>query len=500
MFPFVRKIFSKEENEITNELKETIKNVQLYFTLDKTIYLPVEIKNTITTAGLLCQYQSKIPSKVYEAANKTQIIHEIRRSFVVIDKEYPFIIIKLNDQDVPFDYLTSHSCELFYISLDNNDNTKNGSQPSLNGIKKSATVQKVNNHKILKIVNPDDIIKEGEVKKYSFNKKAFAVRQLQLHQDKLMFANLLKNKKSSLNHNVTSYNNSNSNHVDTSHSEKWTVILLSEINSVKNSCNHPNLAKERYLFEIETNQNDKYIFKVNNPSDKEDWIEVINNNMRQTKENKYLSSFSKITESLMKTIYEKEMKIILLNFNIRALLSNKTTRDIYTCFLGNKLLIKIINEVIDYKIYCFHTEYEKAFTNFKTLLYDDLELSKLYPSQYDILSTQIKEIDFANSVNYDKHLLCTMLIQKKGIEMYQKLINKVEEGLKMSNNKKELLKHFINGNVIAEIYENLVNKILDPHHSKLIKNNLKFRKDLAKFLMLHYKKKNAMEPFCLVGK
>ena len=262
MFPFVRKIFSKDEIDIA---KETKKNVQLYFTLDKSIYLPVEIKNTITTAGLLCQYQSTIPSKVYEAANKTQIIHEIRRSFVVIDKENPFIIIKLNDQDVPFDYLTSHSCELFYISLDNNDNNNNAS----GGIKKSATVQKISSHKILKIVNPDDIIKEGEVKKYSFNKKTFAIRQLQLHQDKLMFANLFKNKKSSLNHSVTNHNNSGGNSVDASPSEKWTVILLSEINCVKNSSNNPSLAKERYLFEIETNQNDKYIFKVNSPSDKD---------------------------------------------------------------------------------------------------------------------------------------------------------------------------------------------------------------------------------------
>lgn len=83
---------------------------------------------------------------------------------------------------------------------------------------------------------------------------------------------------------------------------------------------------EKFTFEINTFEGERFIFKSKCNADLESWMESTYLLMSLVRDNKHIIKYSELISKTTKESYEKEMKIIFNSLSLKGLLSVKETR------------------------------------------------------------------------------------------------------------------------------------------------------------------------------
>ena len=247
-------------NRIASFFTHQRKNINLYFEEDKSESISVEITPEKTISQLYIEninQISVIKAKIY-LKKKNHLSNNQQRKehcFILIDKNDPYIRIKLKNQNIPWINLVNRNTtySLFYILNDNYyySYENNGINCRLNNLIKNRSQNEPKNNKplsdetrIINFVSPENKIIDGEIEKYSYTEKRFKNKFIYLDDNKLMYKDapstyqkLFKTNKSNSPYNESNYiKNSDDDIYDTQN--LWNVIPLSTINSVnKNNLN-----------------------------------------------------------------------------------------------------------------------------------------------------------------------------------------------------------------------------------------------------------------------
>lgn len=184
---------------------------------------------------------------------------------------------------------------------------------------------------INEIINKDQIKREGELKKFSFSKLKFTKKKVSMDKKLLVFFdnkkeealifNLFEIKevkrfdhktmmstlvslhnKARNNYNASSSGNNNSNNFN-----DYSISKL--------------LNKEKHIFLIRTEDEERYYFQAKNYSDLENWIESINTMVNNLKDLKEMIELDKIISKTVRKIYKNEISLISMSFSVSNVLS-----------------------------------------------------------------------------------------------------------------------------------------------------------------------------------
>ena len=470
---FLKNIFSQTASKKEQIVNKNLERV-LYFTLDKRKYLPIELTKELTCEQLHIQYHNKIADQIAKLSQSTKSLKS-DYSFLIIDSTNLYTRIKLKQTDIPLNYITP-TTDIFYLSLSNNELAPNPS------FFENTPQNKIQNsyQKIMNIVNPEEIIREGELQKYSFRQKKFVPRTVLMDKDKLMLTmNYYKNG-----------NNQNTN--------LWSVILFCDILTITKNTNEKDIKDKKYIFEIETFQNDILIFKAKNSSDQEGWIESISLLVKQTKENKYFNLYTTLTIDTAKEIYDKEINIIFSTLSIKGALALKYSRYLYFFYLKSQILTKIIDGFLLYEENIWKEEYVNAYINFREIM-SDLAIDIIDIKTYVKKEHNKKNIKILEQNPLNMKEIVNIIIPYDKLILYQRIIKEIDTKLMKGNvylnkNKEsnEFFKQNMKINLLKESYDNL-SKLLNEHYKQLMKNNKEYCYGLSKYLAVHFKRTNKFQ-------
>ena len=432
----------------------------LYFTLDKTKYLPITLSKELTCQALHIQYHNDIGNKIAKLPQLNQT-SKSDLSFIIIDSSNQFNRIKLKQTDIPFKYITSTS-DIYYINPSESIST--------NTNKEIISPQK----KLMNIVNPEEVIRVGELKKYSFKQKQFMPRTVLIDKDKLMITVNEGKTNKSQNMNI------------------WSVILFSEINTINKKISENDLPEKKHLFEIETTQNDKIILKARNNSDQEGWIEIINLLVKQTKENKYFNIYSSYIQELTKEIYEKEMNILFGVFTIKGTLALHYSRYLLFKQFHSKIIPKIIEGCLTYKENITKKDYINAYINFREVM-SDLSIDAFDIKDNYGISMNLKNSIF-ETIQINVKELVHILLSHEKIVFYQMIIKKIDEFLSKGNNHENFsndsFSNILSSSLLQDIYDSMLKKILHDNYKTILFSNKDYQDKLTKIFAIDFKHRN----------
>ena len=439
-------------NRITSFFSQQRKNVNLYFDEEKSESISIEITPDKTISQLYIENINKISiirAKIY--LNKKNYLPNNQRKefcFVIINKNEPNIRIRLTNNIHPWFYLyylKNSEYSLYYIpndnyyySLDNNEiNCR------LNNLIKNRSQNEPKDNKslsdetrVVNFVSPENKIIDGEIEKYSYSDKKFKNKFLYIDSNKLMYKDaastyqklfyIIINNKSISPYNESSYiQNSNGNIYETDN--LWSVIPLSTIYSVeKNSfadLENIGIDSKKYgerLLVIKTFNKEKIIFRAQNNYSREEWFKVIEDIVEQAKIDKYLYQYNSEINEGTKSLYLTILKFIYKIISIKGIVILKETRRIFFEYSDNKILGKIIEFCVEFKLNVIKKNNIKGYEQIKNLVeflgYENFEEDTKFLDK-EALSEEIVE---DKNKKIDKDYILKFLMDE---DTHTKLIN-----------------------------------------------------------------------------
>ena len=521
-------------NRITSFFSQQRKNVNLYFDEEKSESISIEITPDKTISQLYIENINKISiirAKIY--LNKKNYLPNNQRKefcFVIINKNEPNIRIRLTNNIHPWFYLyylKNSEYSLYYIpndnyyySLDNNEiNCR------LNNLIKNRSQNEPKDNKslsdetrVVNFVSPENKIIDGEIEKYSYSDKKFKNKFLYIDSNKLMYKDaastyqklfyIIINNKSISPYNESSYiQNSNGNIYETDN--LWSVIPLSTIYSVeKNSfadLENIGIDSKKYgerLLVIKTFNKEKIIFRAQNNYSREEWFKVIEDIVEQAKIDKYLYQYNSEINEGTKSLYLTILKFIYKIISIKGIVILKETRRIFFEYSDNKILGKIIEFCVEFKLNVIKKNNIKGYEQIKNLVeflgYENFEEDTKFLDK-EALSEEIVE-DKNKKIDKD-HILKFLMDEDthtKLINIYQSIRKRSLSFKGISNlsfKKKSSTSSNINNiiidpDVLNQLYKNIIKKVLSKEHKKIMKNNNKILNNLNKITAIQFCKHN----------
>ena len=521
-------------NRITSFFSQQRKNVNLYFDEEKSESISIEITPDKTISQLYIENINKISiirAKIY--LNKKNYLPNNQRKefcFVIINKNEPNIRIRLTNNIHPWFYLyylKNSEYSLYYIpndnyyySLDNNEiNCR------LNNLIKNRSQNEPKDNKslsdetrVVNFVSPENKIIDGEIEKYSYSDKKFKNKFLYIDSNKLMYKDaastyqklfyIIINNKSISPYNESSYiQNSNGNIYETDN--LWSVIPLSTIYSVeKNSfadLENIGIDSKKYgerLLVIKTFNKEKIIFRAQNNYSREEWFKVIEDIVEQAKIDKYLYQYNSEINEGTKSLYLTILKFIYKIISIKGIVILKETRRIFFDYSDNKILGKIIEFCVEFKLNVIKKNNIKGYEQIKNLVeflgYENFEEDTKFLDK-EALSEEIVE---DKNKKIDKDYILKFLMDEdthtKLINIYQSIRKRSLSFKGISNlsfKKKSSTSSNINNiiidpDVLNQLYKNIIKKVLSKEHKKIMKNNNKILNNLNKITAIQFCKHN----------
>lgn len=521
-------------NRITSFFSQQRKNVNLYFDEEKSESISIEITPDKTISQLYIENINKISiirAKIY--LNKKNYLPNNQRKefcFVIINKNEPNIRIRLTNNIHPWFYLyylKNSEYSLYYIpndnyyySLDNNEiNCR------LNNLIKNRSQNEPKDNKslsdetrVVNFVSPENKIIDGEIEKYSYSDKKFKNKFLYIDSNKLMYKDaastyqklfyIIINNKSISPYNESSYiQNSNGNIYETDN--LWSVIPLSTIYSVeKNSfadLENIGIDSKKYgerLLEIKTFNKEKIIFRAQNNYSREEWFKVIEDIVDQAKIDKYLYQYNSEINEGTKSLYLTILKFIYKIISIKGIVILKETRRIFFDYSDNKILGKIIEFCVEFKLNVIKKNNIKGYEQIKNLVeflgYENFEEDTKFLDK-EALSEEIVE---DKNKKIDKDYILKYLMDEdthtKLINIYQSIRKRSLSFKGISNlsfKKKSSTSSNINNiiidpDVLNQLYKNIIKKVLSKEHKKIMRNNNKILNNLNKITAIQFCKHN----------
>ena len=521
-------------NRITSFFSQQRKNVNLYFDEEKSESISIEITPDKTISQLYIENINKISiirAKIY--LNKKNYLPNNQRKefcFVIINKNEPNIRIRLTNNIHPWFYLyylKNSEYSLYYIpndnyyySLDNNEiNCR------LNNLIKNRSQNEPKDNKslsdearVVNFVSPENKIIDGEIEKYSYSDKKFKNKFLYIDSNKLMYKDaastyqklfyIIINNKSISPYNESSYiQNSNGNIYETDN--LWSVIPLSTIYSVeKNSfadLENIGIDSKKYgerLLVIKTFNKEKIIFRAQNNYSREEWFKVIEDIVEQAKIDKYLYQYNSEINEGTKSLYLTILKFIYKIISIKGIVILKETRRIFFDYSDNKILGKIIEFCVEFKLNVIKKNNIKGYEQIKNLVeflgYENFEEDTKFLDK-EALSEEIVE---DKNKKIDKDYILKYLMDEdthtKLINIYQSIRKRSLSFKGISNlsfKKKSSTSSNINNiiidpDVLNQLYKNIIKKVLSKEHKKIMRNNNKILNNLNKITAIQFCKHN----------
>ena len=521
-------------NRITSFFSQQRKNVNLYFDEEKSESISIEITPDKTISQLYIENINKISiirAKIY--LNKKNYLPNNQRKefcFVIINKNDPNIRIRLANNIHPWFYiyyLKNSEYSLYYIpndnyyySLDNNEiNCR------LNNLIKNRSQNEPKDNKslsdetrVVNFVSPENKIIDGEIEKYSYSDKKFKNKFLYIDSNKLMYKDaastyqklfyIIINNKSISPYNESSYiQNSNGNIYETDN--LWSVIPLSTIYSVeKNSfadLENIGIDSKKYgerLLVIRTFNKEKIIFRAQNNYSREEWFKVIGDIVEQAKIDKYLYQYNSDINEGTKSLYLTILKFIYKITSIKGIVILKETRRIFFDYSDNKILGKIIEFCVEFKLNVIKKNNIKGYEQIKNLVeflgYENFEEDTKFLDK-EALSEEIVE---DKNKKIDKDYILKYLMDEdthtKLINIYQSIRKRSLSFKGVSNlsfKKKTCTSSNINNiiidrDVLNQLYKNIIKKVLSKEHKKIMRNNNKILNNLNKITAIQFCKHN----------
>ena len=521
-------------NRITSFFSQQRKNVNLYFDEEKSESISIEITPDKTISQLYIENINKISiirAKIY--LNKKNYLPNNQRKefcFVIINKNEPNIRIRLTNNIHPWFYLyylKNSEYSLYYIpndnyyySLDNNEiNCR------LNNLIKNRSQNEPKDNKslsdetrVVNFVSPENKIIDGEIEKYSYSDKKFKNKFLYIDSNKLMYKDaastyqklfyIIINNKSISPYNESSYiQNSNGNIYETDN--LWSVIPLSTIYSVeKNSfadLENIGIDSKKYgerLLVIKTFNKEKIIFRAQNNYSREEWFKVIEDIVEQAKIDKYLYQYNSEINEGTKSLYLTILKFIYKIISIKGIVILKETRRIFFDYSDNKILGKIIEFCVEFKLNVIKKNNIKGYEQIKNLVeflgYENFEEDTKFLDK-EALSEEIVE---DKNKKIDKDYILKFLMDEdthtKLINIYQSIRKRSLSFKGISNlsfKKKSSTSSNINNiiidpDVLNQLYKNIIKKVLSKEHKKIMRNNNKILNNLNKITAIQFCKHN----------
>ena len=532
-------------NRITSFFSQQRKNVNLYFDVEKSESISIEITPDKTISQLYIENINKISiirAKIY--LNKKNNLSNNQRKefcFVIINKNEPNIRVKLTNNIHPWFYiyyLKNSEYSLYYIpndnyyySLDNNEincrlnnliKNKSQNEPKDNKALSDET-------RVVNFVSPENKIIDGEIEKYSYSDKKFKNKFLYIDSNKLMYKDaastyqklfyIIINNKSISPYNESSYiHNSNGNIYETDN--LWSVIPLSTIYSIdKNSLGDLeslgiDLKKfgERLLV-IRTFNKEKVIFRAHNNYSREELFKVLGDIVEQAKIDKYLYQYNSEINEGTKALYLSILKFIYKIISIKGIVSLKETRRIFFEYSNNKILGKIIEFCIEFKLNVIKKNNIKGYEQIKNLVeflgYENFEEDTKFLDKElfneEIAEDKNKEIDKDYVLKYlmdeDTHTKLINIYQsiRKRSLSFKSVSNLSFK--KKANSISNINSVIIDPDVLNQLYKNIIKKVLSKEHKKIMRNNNKILNNLNKITAIQFCKhnnfnKNKMNVLC----
>lgn len=519
-------------NRITSFFSQQRKNINLYFEEDKIESISIEITPEKTISQLYIENINKISvmkAKMFLKKKNYLSNNQQRKEycFTLINKNIPFIRIKLKNENIPWEFLKElkfSDYSLFYISNDNYYYSfeNNDINCRLNNLIKNRSQNEPKNNKplcdetrIINFVSPENKIIDGEIEKFSYSDKKFKNKFIYVDSNKLMYKDaastyqkLFYNNKSISPYNESTYiKNSDDNIYDTQN--LWSVIPLSTIYSI-NKNNLSDLESldidikkfsERLLV-IRTFNKEKIIFRAQNNYTREKWFKVIRDIVEQVRIDKFFYQYNNEINEEIKELYLSTLKFIYKLFSIKGIIILNETRKLFFENSENKILGKIIEFCIEYKLNTIKKNNIKGYEQIKNLVeflgYENFEEDNKCLLEKDSINDEIiKNKNEKIDKNYILKYLIDEQTHSKLINAYQNIRKRSLSFKNISNLsfKKKLsrsssIKAITEPDILDNLYKNIMKKFLIKEHKKLMKNDKKFSNNLIKITAIHFCKHN----------
>ena len=519
-------------NRITSFFSQQRKNIHLYFEEDKIESISIEITPEKTISQLYIENINKISvmkAKMFLKKKNYLSNNQQRKEycFTLINKNIPFIRIKLKNENIPWEFLKElkfSDYSLFYISNDNYYYSfeNNDINCRLNNLIKNRSQNEPKNNKplcdetrIINFVSPENKIIDGEIEKFSYSDKKFKNKFIYVDSNKLMYKDaastyqkLFYNNKSISPYNESTYiKNSDDNIYDTQN--LWSVIPLSTIYSI-NKNNLSDLESldidikkfsERLLV-IRTFNKEKIIFRAQNNYTREKWFKVIRDIVEQVRIDKFFYQYNNEINEEIKELYLSTLKFIYKLFSIKGIIILNETRKLFFENSENKILGKIIEFCIEYKLNTIKKNNIKGYEQIKNLVeflgYENFEEDNKCLLEKDSINDEIiKNKNEKIDKNYILKYLIDEQTHSKLINAYQNIRKRSLSFRNISNLsfKKKLsrsssIKAITEPDILDNLYKNIMKKFLIKEHKKLMKNDKKFSNNLIKITAIHFCKHN----------
>ena len=519
-------------NRITSFFSQQRKNINLYFEEDKIESISIEITPEKTISQLYIENINKISvmkAKMFLKKKNYLSNNQQRKEycFTLINKNIPFIRIKLKNENIPWEFLKElkfSDYSLFYISNDNYYYSfeNNDINCRLNNLIKNRSQNEPKNNKplcdetrIINFVSPENKIIDGEIEKFSYSDKKFKNKFIYVDSNKLMYKDaastyqkLFYNNKSISPYNESTYiKNSDDNIYDTQN--LWSVIPLSTIYSI-NKNNLSDLESldidikkfsERLLV-IRTFNKEKIIFRAQNNYTREKWFKVIRDIVEQVRIDKFFYQYNNEINEKIKELYLSTLKFIYKLFSIKGIIILNETRKLFFENSENKILGKIIEFCIEYKLNTIKKNNIKGYEQIKNLVeflgYENFEEDNKCLLEKDSINDEIiKNKNEKIDKNYILKYLIDEQTHSKLINAYQNIRKRSLSFKNISNLsfKKKLsrsssIKAITEPDILDNLYKNIMKKFLIKEHKKLMKNDKKFSNNLIKITAIHFCKHN----------
>jgi hypothetical protein len=297
MINFLKNIFTSNNKKSQNTKTDDI--ICLNFDRSKRLYLIIKVLQSQTCQEISNQYQNEIMAELIKNNPIKPNINEF--AFIIIDDESIYTEIKLKQRDTPLSFLKKKSVNLYYLNI--LDKKKEEAHSSFMSVKVGFVIEPPNDNMVA-LQTIEDCIREGELLKYSRKHKKYDRRIVKLDKNKLV---MTKFKGKEL--------------------EENTIILLSEIDGITREVSDKTL-KDKFLFEISTNEGESYILRSKCNADLESWIDSIMTCASLVKDNKFLIMYGDNINKVIKEIYERSTRIIANCLSLKGVVAIKETRQL----------------------------------------------------------------------------------------------------------------------------------------------------------------------------
>lgn len=304
--------------------------------------------------------------------------HSINSSefkFIVISENNPYTRIKLKDSDVVTKYLKSKIHFLYYLNLNMKEKDYD------NSLKPQYMIGNILNKKT-------DLIRKGELWKFSFKKNKFDKRGLTLDKEKILIKKLEGN--------------------------EVHVIPFNDIYSVSTEITDGNIVLKQISklgFEIKTINNESFYFSGKSISDIESWIKSIKACLKVSNDNKKFFILEKMNHHLNMNIYTSEIKSINSIFSLNSIFSFQSLTNIFLSFVNLKektkpnqnlssssssTLIDTINKEIYKQAEVFDNDNQSLYKNRNDVKYSTYSLNKNKNEMNQKRSNSFQELNSSN--------------------------------------------------------------------------------------------------------